>query len=97
MIIIKVATTQLTPPIASNDMASTNINQSITIGVLANDTDADNDLLTITSLSPVSNGAASIVSEVPPFGNSSYDSTLPVTFTYTISDEMEVMIQLVLL
>ena len=74
-------------PIASNDMASTNVNQSITIDVLANDTDADNDLLTITDLSTVSNGSASIVS-----GSSAilvtpaYDSTLPVTFTYTISD-----------
>ena len=74
-------------PIANNNMASTNINQSITIDVLANDSDADNDLLTITDLSTVSNGSASIVS-----GSSailvtpSYDSTLPVTFTYTISD-----------
>ena len=74
-------------PIASNDTASTNINQSITVDVLANDTDADNDLLTITNVSHVSNGSASIVS-----GSSailvtpSYDSTQPVTLTYTISD-----------
>ena len=68
-------------------MTSTNLNQSITVNVLANGSDADNDLLTITDLSYVSNGSASIVS-----GSSailvtpSYDSTLPVTFTYTISD-----------
>ena len=82
-------------PIASNDTANTNINQSITVDVLANDTDADNDLLTITDLSTVSNGSASIVS-----GSSailvtpSNDSTLPVTFAYTISDgNVGVMIQ----
>ena len=48
-------------PIASNDMASTNINQSITVDALVNDSD-DNDLLTITHLSYVSGGSASIVS-----------------------------------
>ena len=74
-------------PNASNDMASTNVNQSITVYVLANDSDADNDLVTITDLSTVSNGSASLVSgSAAILVTPSYDSTLPVTFTYTISD-----------
>ena len=74
-------------PKANNDLAITNINQSIVLNVLANDTDLDNDALSITGLSAVSGGFASIVS-----GSStvvvtpSSDSTLPVIFSYSVSD-----------
>ena len=37
-------------PVASNDYAITNVNQSITLDVLSNDSDAQNDLLTITDI-----------------------------------------------
>ena len=40
-----------TAPVASNDSASTALNTPVTINVLANDSDADNDALTVASVS----------------------------------------------
>ena len=39
-----------TPPVANSDNATTLINQSITVNVLANDTDADNDSLVLSQI-----------------------------------------------
>src|SRR6185295_12958172 len=48
------------PPVAVNDSASTPKNVPVTIPALANDTDPDNDVLSLVSVSPT-NGIASIV------------------------------------
>ena len=77
-------------PVAQDDTATTTsltnaVGQPVTIDVLANDSDADGDSLTITSITPPSNGTASIVNGqviyTPATGFVGTD-----TFTYTISD-----------
>src|SRR5207248_298034 len=45
-------------PVANNDSASTPQNTAVTVSVLANDTDPDNDLLTVTGVSPPAQGTA---------------------------------------
>jgi hypothetical protein len=74
-----------TPPIAANDTATTALDVPVTIQVLDNDSDADGDNLTITSVTNPSNGAAShndtTVTYTPNTGFTGEDS-----FTYTISD-----------
>lgn len=73
-----------TAPNASNDNASTNAGSAVTINVLANDTDADGDALSITATSGV-NGSAQIsngkIVFTPANGFSGTE-----TFTYYISD-----------
>lgn len=74
-------------PIALDDTAYTELNQSIMVQVLANDSDRNRDTLTITDLSAVSGGTASLVMggnivEITP----NLGSTAPVSFDYTISD-----------
>ncbi len=74
------------PPVANPDTATTAYNTAVTVNVLANDTDANGDTLTITSVSPgdqrtvVINGGTN-VTYTP---NSGYSG--PDGFTYTISD-----------
>ena len=46
------------PPVANNDSASTPQNTAVTVSVLANDTDPDNDLLTVTGASVPAHGTA---------------------------------------
>jgi len=75
-----------TPPNASNDFITTNQNESITIAVLANDSDLDNDPLTISSSTTPANGFVNIndattITYTPKTGFSGTDS-----FSYTISD-----------
>ena len=48
------------PPVANNDSASTTQDQSVTVSVLTNDTDADNDLLTVTGTSTPAHGTAAV-------------------------------------
>jgi len=72
-------------PIAVNDIASTLNTASVTVNVLNNDTDPDNDTLTITKVTKPANGTATIV------GNKiKYDPATNFrgnnTVTYTISD-----------
>ncbi len=75
------------PPVAVNDTAASAVNTPVTIAVLANDTDANGDALTVQSVaSPTANnGTASIngsnVVYTPPADFTGTDS-----FTYTISD-----------
>lgn len=73
------------PPVAANDAAITGVNTAVPIQVLANDSDPDNDPLTITAITQGSNGAvtntASIVTYTPNAGFGGTDS-----FTYTIGD-----------
>src|SRR5207247_391202 len=73
-------------PVANDDSASTPQNTAVTVSVLANDTDPDNDLLTVTGVSPPAQGTAVVnggttVTYTPASGYSGPDS-----FTYTISD-----------
>jgi sugar lactone lactonase YvrE len=75
------------PPNAVDDVATTPIDTPITINVLANDTDADGDPLTITEVTQPAAGTgsatftASNVTYTPPTG-----FTGNAVFTYTIND-----------
>ena len=75
------------PPAAKDDLAGTTFNTPVTIDVLANDTDADGDTITLDSITQPAAGAgqASIVGSVvrftPPAGFEGLAS-----FKYTISD-----------
>ena len=75
-----------TPPVAVNDTLSVAQNAAATtVPVLANDSDANNDPLTVTSITAASNGTATLTAGVvkyaPKAGFFGTDS-----FTYTISD-----------
>ncbi|MEZ4709298.1 MAG: tandem-95 repeat protein [Caldilineaceae bacterium] len=83
---VEVASSSNVAPVAVDDSATTNENTSVNIAVLANDTDADGDSLTVASVTPPTNGSAAIevndtVTYTPTTGFSGSDS-----FTYTISD-----------
>lgn len=74
------------PPVAGDDSATTPENKPVQINVLANDSDPNGDVLTITALTSPANGAAvakkhGAVSYKPNKGFTGVD-----TFTYTISD-----------
>ena len=72
-------------PVAFNDSAATDADTAVTIDVLANDTDADGDSLTIDSVTDPANGSVvnngSDVTYTPDPGFSGSD-----TFDYTVSD-----------
>ncbi len=73
-------------PDAVEDAVPTDMNQAITIDVLANDTDPDGDALTLVSVDkPLGNAAATIVNGKVRFtpGKDVVDS---ISFQYTISD-----------
>jgi large repetitive protein len=73
------------PPVAVNDIASTNEDTAVTIAVLANDTDLDGDPLTVTAASApngtVVRNANGMITYTP---NANFNGT--DTITYTISD-----------
>ena len=73
-------------PVANDDSASTSPNTPVTVSVLDNDTDSDNDLLTVTGASTPAHGttvvnAGTTVTYTPDNGYSGPDS-----FTYDVSD-----------
>ncbi len=73
-------------PVAVNDTASVNEDASVTVSVLANDTDVENDTLSVTAVTQGANGAVVInangtVTYTPAANFNGSDS-----FTYTISD-----------
>jgi|GEM_PF-1913227 len=74
-----------TPPVANADTATTEQNQAIVIAVLANDSDANKDALSLASVGQASHGEASIsngaISYTPDNGFAGQDS-----FSYQISD-----------
>ena len=76
------------PPVAGDDIASTPINQPIDIPVLANDTDADGDVLTVSG--PVLADPTQGTVTVNPDGTLRFvpatNLTGPVTITYTVTD-----------
>ena len=74
------------PPVANNDSAATSQNTPVTVSVLGNDTDSDNDTLTVTGASTPAHGttlvnANNTVTYTPATGYSGPDS-----FTYDVSD-----------
>ncbi|WP_292658826.1 Ig-like domain-containing protein [Nitratifractor sp.] len=72
-------------PIAKDDSANTDVNTSVTIDVLANDTDPDGDTLTIKNVGTPSHGTATISSgKVVYTPDADYNGT--DSFAYTVSD-----------
>ena len=75
------------PPNAVNDSATTRRNTAVSIAVLANDTDADGDTLSVSAVTQGANGSVAItnggtrVSYTPRNGFTGVDS-----FTYTVND-----------
>lgn len=72
------------PPKANEDAPVTNINTPITIDVLANDTDPDEDTLTITNITQPQHGSASIVDNKIVYTPD--DTVGSMSLVYTISD-----------
>ncbi|EHR71078.1 VCBS repeat-containing protein [Burkholderiales bacterium JOSHI_001] len=77
------------PPVANDDIASTPINQAVTINVKANDTDPDNTPAELAVSSPVVDPALG-TAVVNPDGTITFtpaaNITGPVTITYTLTD-----------
>jgi hypothetical protein len=73
------------PPVAIDDSATTLINTPVAVDVLANDTDADNDTLTVTGTTTPAHGTAVVqdnkVDYAPNGGYTGVDS-----FDYTVDD-----------
>lgn len=76
-------------PVANNDSASTDEDTPVTTGnVLANDTDADGDTLSVSAADSISTNGGTVVDN----GDGTFDYTPPLNFngsdafTYTISD-----------
>ena len=75
-----------TAPVASDDSAAADQDTAVVLDVLANDSDADGDPLTVTAVTAPSNGTAvinadSTITYTPDAGFTGADS-----FTYTVSD-----------
>lgn len=72
-------------PVARDDLATTDQDTAVTVPVLDNDTDVDNDSLSVTSVGSAANGMTSFTS-----GNVTYTPNAGYvgndSFTYTISD-----------
>ncbi len=75
-----------TPPLATDDSATTSEDTSVTINVLANDSDIDGDALQVTSVSDPPHGSAAINADntVTYTPDTNYNGT--DSFTYIISD-----------
>jgi large repetitive protein len=73
------------PPVAANDSATANEDTAVAVAVLANDSDAENDPLTVTGITQPAHGSATFtatgVTYTPAANFNGSDS-----FTYTISD-----------
>lgn len=84
--VMKISDQPNQPPIANNDFVTTNEDTSVTIDVVANDTDVAGDALAVISVTPSSAGGTVVIN-----GNTvTYTPALNFfgtdTFTYTISD-----------
>ncbi len=85
------ASTTNTPPVAADDTAETPFDTAVEIAVLANDTDADGDDLTVAAVTAPANGTAMITSDAD--GNDTQVTYAPgsgysgeAAFDYTVSD-----------
>ncbi|OED35410.1 hypothetical protein AB833_29690 [Chromatiales bacterium (ex Bugula neritina AB1)] len=74
------------PPVAADDLASTQINDLISIDVLGNDTDADGDLLAVTVVVQPPAGSASVVTEGRIVYTPAADFIGDETFSYQVDD-----------
>ena len=74
------------PPVAGDDLAATTLNTPVTISVLANDSDPDNDPLAITSTTDPAHGAITQDGQAITY-TPAQDWAGTDTFTYTISDD----------
>ena len=75
-----------TPPVAHDDTANVQENGSVAIDVLANDTDADRDTLTVTNLSNPPNGTATLNADQTVQYTPDAEFTGNDAFTYTAFD-----------
>ena len=73
-------------PVAGSDSATTAEDRAVTMNVLANDTDADGDTLTVTNVSPAANGAVSLNADGTVAYSPRGDFNGSDAFTYTMSD-----------
>jgi hypothetical protein len=73
-------------PVANDDTASTAEDTPVTVSVLANDTDLDNDTLTVSAVTQGTNGSVAILgaNQVTYTPNTNFNGT--DSFTYTASD-----------
>jgi VCBS repeat-containing protein len=77
-----------TPPVAVNDTAAVDEDSSVLVDALGNDTDADGDTLSLTTLGTASNGTVSIENgQIRYTPNANFNGT--DSFTYTMSDGQE--------
>lgn len=74
------------PPVAVNDSASTNEDNSVNIDVLDNDTDADEDVLSVISVSDPANGSTTIENDGTITFTPDANFNGEATFTYEVSD-----------
>jgi PKD repeat protein len=74
------------PPVAANDVATTDEDVPVTITVLANDTDADGDTLTVTGTTVPANGSVVINPDKTVTYTPNTDFNGSDAFTYTVSD-----------
>ncbi|MEO8639149.1 MAG: S8 family serine peptidase [Chloroflexota bacterium] len=74
------------PPVAQNDSASTDTGVPVTINVLANDTDADGNALTVTNLSAPTNGTVQLNADQTVTYTSGSVFSGTASFTYTAYD-----------
>ncbi len=77
-----------TAPVANNDSATATDTNPVTVNVLANDTDADGNKLTVTSTTQGAHGAVKINSDYTVTYTPSAPYTGTDSFKYTISDGM---------
>ena len=73
-------------PVAADDAATTDEEAAVTVEVLANDTDADGDPLTVTSVTPPAHGTAAVADDGTIIYTPETDFNGEDRFTYTVSD-----------
>jgi uncharacterized protein (DUF302 family) len=86
LIVVTITGATNSPPIAQNDTASTTPGNSVTIPVLANDSDPDGDTLVLLSVDPPALGTASIVGNDVLYTPSVTGGIGTHTFSYTVGD-----------
>lgn len=74
------------PPVAANDTATTQPNTAVTVNVLANDSDPENQPLTIIAVAQGANGGSVAISGMSVVYTPAAGFTGTESFTYTISD-----------
>ena len=78
-----------TLPVANNDSATTNQNQAVTLlssNLLANDTDADKDILTLSSVKNAVNGSVALNASGNPVFTPTSNFSGNASFDYVVSD-----------